>query len=44
MGQKVHPHGLRLGILYNWSSRWYFSDKKAYKESIVEDARIRDSS
>lgn len=43
MGQKVHPHGLRLGILYNWSSRWYFSDKKAYKESIVEDARIRDS-
>jgi len=42
MGQKVHPHGLRLGIVYNWSSRWYFSDKKAYRNAILEDSRIRD--
>lgn len=41
MGQKVHPHGLRLGVIYNWSSRWYFSDKRVYRESILEDARIR---
>jgi len=42
MGQKVHPHGLRLGIIYNWSSRWFFSNKKAYRESIFEDAKIRE--
>ncbi len=43
MGQKVHPHGLRLGIIYNWSSRWFFSDKRAYKDAIYEDAKIRES-
>lgn len=43
MGQKVHPHGLRLGILYNWSSRWFFSNKKAYREAIYEDAKIREN-
>lgn len=42
MGQKVHPHGLRLGIVYNWSSRWYFSDKKAYRQALLEDTRIRE--
>lgn len=42
MGQKVHPHGLRLGIIYNWSSRWFFSNKRAYRESIFEDAMIRE--
>ena len=42
MGQKVHPHGLRLGIIYNWSSRWFFSNKRAYRESICEDAKIRE--
>ena len=41
MGQKVHPHGLRLGIIYNWSSRWFFSNKKTYRESVYEDAKIR---
>lgn len=43
MGQKVNPHGLRLGIVYNWSSRWFFSDKKAYREAILEDVKIRES-
>jgi small subunit ribosomal protein S3 len=42
MGQKVHPHGLRLGILYNWSSRWFFSDKRLYRDAIYEDAKIRE--
>lgn len=41
MGQKVHPHGLRLGTVYNWSSRWYFSDKKTYREAVFEDSQIR---
>jgi len=41
MGQKVHPHGLRLGVLYNWSSRWFFSNKRMYREAVYEDARIR---
>lgn len=42
MGQKVHPHGLRLGVIYNWSSRWFFSDKRAYRDAILEDAKIRE--
>ncbi|QQS43959.1 30S ribosomal protein S3 [Candidatus Roizmanbacteria bacterium] len=42
MGQKVHPHGLRLGTVYNWSSRWFFSDKKQYRDAILEDSRIRE--
>jgi small subunit ribosomal protein S3 len=41
MGQKVHPKGLRLGIIYNWSSRWFFSDKAKYKKALLEDVKIR---
>ena len=41
MGQKVHPHGLRLGTIYNWKSRWFFSSKRAYRETIIEDSHIR---
>jgi small subunit ribosomal protein S3 len=41
MGQKVHPFGLRLGPVYNWTSRWFFSDKKTYRMAILEDAGIR---
>ena len=41
MGQKVHPHGLRLGPVYNWSSRWFFSNKRMYREAFLEDCRIR---
>ena len=41
MGQKVHPRGLRLGIIYNWSSRWFFSNKKAYREALLSDSNIR---
>jgi small subunit ribosomal protein S3 len=41
MGQKVNPKVIRLGPLYNWSSRWY--DDKKYKETLLEDFKIRKS-
>lgn len=40
MGQKVHPHGLRVGIIKDWDSRWYASDKN-YSENLIEDFKIR---
>ena len=39
MGQKVHPHGFRLGISSDWKSRWYAD--KLYKDYIAEDVKIR---
>lgn len=42
MGQKVHPKGLRLGIIYNWSSRWFFSNKGTFRNVLIEDVLIRD--
>jgi small subunit ribosomal protein S3 len=39
MGQKTHPYGLRLGIVTDWTSRWY-SDKE-YAANVDEDHRIR---
>ena len=39
MGQKIHPYGLRLGVITDWKSRWY-SDED-YAVQVVEDARIR---
>ena len=32
MGQKVDPKGLRMGISQTWTSRWFFSNKKTFKE------------
>lgn len=43
MGQKVNPTGLRIGVLYNWSSQWFFSNKKKYKENLLSDIKIRTS-
>jgi small subunit ribosomal protein S3 len=40
MGQKVHPYGLRLGIITDWKSRWY--SEKDYAKQVLEDAKIRD--
>ena len=40
MGQKIHPYGLRLGIVTDWKSRWY-SDKD-YAAHVLEDSKIRD--
>jgi len=39
MGQKVHPHGFRLGISTEWRSTWYAD--KLYKDYIAEDVKIR---
>ena len=41
MGQKVHPTGFRLGVIKDWSSRWYASDKR-YREYLMEDHKIRE--
>jgi len=41
MGQKVNPKGLRLGVIYNWNSRWFFSNKKAYREALIFDISMR---
>ena len=40
MGQKVHPTGARLGIIKDWSSKWYADDKN-FAEYLVEDQKIR---
>lgn len=41
MGQKVNPHGLRVGINKDWNSRW-FADSKNFSEYLVEDYQIRE--
>jgi small subunit ribosomal protein S3 len=41
MGQKVSPHGLRVGIISDWDSKWY-ADKKNFADYLVEDNRIRE--
>ena len=40
MGQKVNPHGLRVGVIKEWDSRWYASEEKV-GDLIVEDQKIR---
>lgn len=40
MGQKVNPHGLRVGIIKDWDSRW-FADKKSFGDNLVEDYNLR---
>ena len=40
MGQKVHPNGLRVGVIRDWDSKWY-ADKKNYSDYLVEDYKIR---
>ena len=41
MGQKVNPHGLRVGIIKDWDSRWY-ADGKDFSDNLVEDYNIRE--
>lgn len=36
MGQKVNPHGLRVGVIKNWDSRW-FAKKNEFGDTLVED-------
>ncbi|MCD8238115.1 MAG: 30S ribosomal protein S3 [Clostridiales bacterium] len=40
MGQKVNPHGLRVGVIKGWDSVWY-ADKKNFADYLVEDNKIR---
>ena len=40
MGQKVNPHGLRVGVIKDWSSKWY-ADKKDFARFLNEDFKIR---
>lgn len=41
MGQKVSPHGLRVGVIKDWDSKWY-ADKKEFSDYLVEDQKIRE--
>jgi small subunit ribosomal protein S3 len=40
MGQKVHPNGIRVGVIKDWSSKWY-ADSKNFSDYLVEDQKIR---
>lgn len=40
MGQKVHPHGLRVGVIKDWDSKWYAD--KDYEKFLLEDIKIRE--
>ena len=40
MGQKVHPHGLRVGVIKDWDSRW-FAKKRDFGDTLVEDYNLR---
>ena len=41
MGQKVTPHGMRVGIIKDWNSKWY-ADKKNFADTLIEDHKIRE--
>ncbi|MBQ6475088.1 MAG: 30S ribosomal protein S3 [Clostridia bacterium] len=40
MGQKVNPHGARVGVIKGWDTRWY-ADKKNFADFLIEDQKIR---
>lgn len=40
MGQKVNPHGLRVGVIKNWDSRWFAKDD-VFGDTLVEDHKLR---
>ena len=39
MGQKVNPHGLRVGVIKDWDSKWYA--EKDFSDCLIEDNKIR---
>lgn len=41
MGQKVHPHGARVGVIKDWDTRWY-ANKKDFSKFLYEDYKIRE--
>ena len=40
MGQKVNPHGARVGVIFDWSTRW-FAGKKDFANNLIEDFNLR---
>ena len=40
MGQKVHPHGLRVGVIKDWDAKWFVSDKD-FADTLLEDVKLR---
>ena len=40
MGQKVNPHGARVGVILDWSTKWY-AGKKDYSNNLIEDYKLR---
>ena len=43
MGQKVNPHGLRVGVIKDWDSKWYADTKNGeFADNLVEDYKIRE--
>lgn len=40
MGQKVNPHGLRVGVIKDWDSRWFVRDD-VFGDTLVEDYNLR---
>lgn len=41
MGQKVSPHGLRVGVIKDWNSKWY-ADKNNFADMLIEDNKVRE--
>jgi small subunit ribosomal protein S3 len=41
MGQKIHPGGMRVGVIHDWKSNWYTNDKD-FSDAIIEDVKIRE--
>ena len=41
MGQKVSPHGLRVGVIKDWDSKWY-ADKNNFADYLIEDNKVRE--
>ena len=41
MGQKVNAHGLRVGVIKDWDSRWFATDKKEFGNLLLEDHNVR---
>ncbi|MBQ2455688.1 MAG: 30S ribosomal protein S3 [Firmicutes bacterium] len=41
MGQKVSPHGFRVGVIQDWDSKWY-ANKKNFSDYLVEDNKVRE--
>jgi small subunit ribosomal protein S3 len=41
VGQKVNPHGLRVGIIKDWNAKWYANDRD-FADLLIEDNKIRE--